>query len=99
MIIGFLKVDKEQSPLANEHPMANVQVAPETNEEKPAEKSPEIKAEKTQTVQVSTPVNTETAEAKAPAPQPQNTSLTITPTSTGTILILKGTLKTYMKGK
>lgn len=85
MIIGFLKVDKEQSPLANEHPMANVQIAPEPKEEKPVEKSPEIKMETTHTVLTPTPVNnTEVAETKPQAPQPQNTALTVTPTNNGT---------------
>ncbi len=84
MIVGFLKVDKEQSSLANEHPMANVQIAPEPKEEKPVEKSPEIKTETTQTVQATTPENTKTTETKPEAPQPQNTALTVTPTNNST---------------
>lgn len=84
MIIGFLKVDKAQSLLANEHPMANVPIAPEPKEEKPIEKSPEVKTETTKAIQTSTPVNnTEVAETKPQASQPQNTSVTITPTSNG----------------
>jgi hypothetical protein len=83
MIIGFLKVDKEQSPLGNEHPMANVPIAPEPKEEKRVEKSPEVKTETTRGVPTPTPVNAETAEAKPQEPPPQNTSVTVTPTNNG----------------
>lgn len=84
MIIGFLKVDKEQSPLANERLTANVQIAPQPKEAKPAEKSTEIKSEKTQTAQVSTPVNTQVTETKPQVPQAQNTVEPSTTTSNST---------------
>ncbi len=79
MIVGFLKVDKEQSSLAKGQTMTNVAVAPQPKEEEAKEKPAEIKSENTETSETSTPVNTET-----PQPQPtavSNTNLTITPTT------------------
>lgn len=78
MIIGFLKVDKDQSPLAHEQPMANVPTSSEVKEEKPAE----IKPAKTETVKVSAPATAEATETTEPkAEEPQNTAAAVTPSN------------------
>lgn len=79
MIIGFLKVDKEQSSLSNGQTIQNVAVASQVKEEKTKEKPAEIESENTESSETSTPANIQT-------PQPQqttvsNTNLTITPTN------------------
>ena len=78
MIIGFLKVNKDQSSLAKGQPMENVAVAPQAKEEKSAE----IKSEKTGTTQASTAVNTEPEQPKPQATAVSNTNITVTPTNT-----------------
>ena len=84
MIVGFLKVDKEQSPLAQEHPMADVQTAPQPVEEKPVEKSPEIKTEPASTAKAATAANTDAAETQPQATPTRNIALTETPAASGT---------------
>lgn len=80
MIIGFLKVNKDQSSLAKGQPMSNVAVAPK--EEKAEEKPAAIQTEKPETAQVSSAVNTETAQQKPQATTVSNQNVTITQTST-----------------
>jgi len=96
MIIGFLKVDKEQSPLANEHQtMAHI-VAPEPAviqqatvtqksdvKGKDEQESAEVKPAKTQTAQLSSLPVSQTQQP--PASEANNGNLTVTPTSTGTV--------------
>lgn len=60
MIIGFLKVDKTQSALAKETPMANVQ----NNTEPKTEKKPEIQTERPAETAISSPEKTEPTETK-----------------------------------
>jgi LysM repeat protein len=100
MIIGFLKVDKEQSPLANEEPMVSVPVSQPAVTQRPtpaqqpaATQQSELKGKDEEKTAVVNPVSKEaTAVSATPTsqaePAPQNnenkTSATITPTSTST---------------
>jgi LysM repeat protein len=81
MIIGFLKVNKDQSSLAKGQAITDVAIAPQTKKEKAEEKPAEIKSKKTGTAQVPTTVNTESEQPEPQATAGSNTNVTVTPTS------------------
>ena len=83
MIIGFLKVNKQQSSLANGEPIVNVAVAPQPNEQKAEEKPAEIQSGNTEVTQASTPSNTETEQPKPQNTAVSNSNLNVTPANTG----------------
>lgn len=83
MIIGFLKVNKEQSSLANGESMIPVAVAPQPNEQKAEEKPAEIKPGNTEAAKISTPSNTETEQPKPESTAVSNSNLPVTPTNSG----------------
>ena len=78
MIVGFLKVDKEQSSLANQaaRPIAEVSVAPK-KEEKPVEKKPELIVENKPVVKEPEPVKVEKKEAPVVTEEPKTTVVTV----------------------
>ena len=78
MIVGFLKVDKEQSSLANQaaRPVSDVAVVPK-KEEKPVEKKPEVIVEKKPAVKEIEPVKVEKKEAPVVTEEPKTTIVTV----------------------
>ena len=77
MIVGFLKVDKGQSSLANAKTNdVNEVTATPQKEEKPVEKTPEVTAQSTPEQKNSEPVKTEKAETTVTQPQPAKTTVT-----------------------
>jgi LysM repeat protein len=83
MIVGFLKVDKEQSSLASQfaRPITEVVVAPK-KEEKPIEKKPEVIVERKPAVKEIEPVKVEKKEAPVVTEEPKTTVTTVTTKST-----------------
>ncbi len=90
MIVGFLKVDKEQSPLASEQPMANVPVSQPAVTQQPAvthqseikgkddNKAAEVKPENKETAEVSTLPAAETEPASPTVGSNNNLPVTST---------------------
>jgi len=82
MIVGFLKVNKNQSSLAKGQSVGNLAVAPQTKEEKAEEKPTEIKSKNTETATVSSAVNNENERPKPQATAVSNLNVTINQTAT-----------------
>ena len=83
MIVGFLKVDKEQSSLANQaaRPVPDIAVVPK-KEEKPVEKKPEVIVEKKPAVKETEPVKVEKKDAPVVTEEPKTTVTTVPTKST-----------------
>ncbi len=80
MIVGFLKVDKSQSPLASSTPAIENQVAAK-KEEKPVEKKTDIPAEPKAVVKIVEPAKTDKDVAIAEKEQPKVTEPAANPKS------------------